>query len=73
MIEPGIYRVSGRHSLKMIGVVEVLETNEHHIRCKKQDGNVVYLDRKHANALHWTRLDQSTVYGIDCPSGKCEM
>lgn len=57
MIEPGIYRVSGKHTASF-GVVYVLDVTDESIKCRKMDGQEVSMSRKMAESLRWTRLDR---------------
>lgn len=73
MIAPGIYRVNGKYTSRYVGVVEVLEATDDHVNCRRSDGKVVTLSRNTVEALRWTRIDQSSAYGNDCPGGRCEV
>lgn len=71
MIEPGIYQVSGTYST-FIGVVEVLEVTDEHVKCRRTDGQEVTMKRNIIETLKWKRLDQAVTYGNDCRDGRCE-
>lgn len=67
------YRVYATHSPGQYADVLIKDVMDDKVTIKRlKDGEIVEVERDWFEQMWKKRLDESTAYGIDCPSGKCE-